>query len=352
MSFESGAQVAIAFAAEYPERVDRLVIHNGRVGRSTRPQADELAPDAPELVEGIREDDGSLDRLGIEPGQNLFESNPSLAKYPDQVSQVLKFEQTAGSRAAQKRQLLSIWDIDIVEIAPRVEAPTLIIHSAGNRVHHVGYARYLAQLIPNASLLELPGDDQMYWISDNWKDYVDAGITFVTDADVEASVERKFAVVMFTDIVRSTESSADIGDSEWRNRLDLHDRVSAKVVAEHQGEVIKHTGDGILATFEMPSSAIDAAVELQSQLSAAEIAIRVGLHAGEVEVRGSDISGTTVNLAARTQQAAPDGLIYTSTAIRQMLLGSQYSFDNAGTHTFKGLDEPQEVWQVGQTGDA
>jgi class 3 adenylate cyclase len=202
-----------------------------------------------------------------------------------------------------------------------VEAPTLIIHSVGTRLHHVGYARYLAQLIPDATLLELPGYDFMYWISDNWKDYVDAGITFIANTKVDAPLERRFAVVMFTDIVGSTATSVDSGDSEWRDLLDMHDRVSDRVVTEHGGSIVKNTGDGILATFHMPSHALDAANDLKNELSKAKIEIRTGIHAGEIEVRGEDISGATVNLAARVEQAAATGHIYTTTTIRDMLIG-------------------------------
>jgi class 3 adenylate cyclase len=183
----------------------------------------------------------------------------------------------------------------------------------------------------------------MYWISDNWKDYIDAGITFVANTTVEAPLERRFAVVIFTDIVGSTATSVDSGDSEWRNRLDMHDRVSDRIVTEHGGAMVKSTGDGILATFHMPTSALDAALELNNELSIANISIRTGLHAGEVEVRGTDISGATVNLAARVQQAAADGHIYTTTTIRDMLIGSPYQFNDAGAHTLKGFDG---TWQL------
>jgi class 3 adenylate cyclase/pimeloyl-ACP methyl ester carboxylesterase len=346
MGFDSGAQVAVAFAVEYPSRVDRLVLTNGRVGRSARAMADELAPGVPEPLPTFRSKDNlaALDNVGVTVDEDLeLYVNPSLAKNPDLFEQLLKFGRLAGSRSAQRRQVASIADTDIVKIAPRVEAPTLIIHSVGNRFHHVGYARYLKQLIPDATLLELPGDDAMYWISDNWKDYVDAGITFVANTTVQAPLERRLAIVMFTDIVGSTATSVDSGDSEWRNRLDMHDRVSDRVVTQHGGTVVKNTGDGILVTFDLASNALDAALELNNELSRANISIRTGIHAGEIEVRGTDISGATVNLAARVQQAATDGRIYTTTTIRDMLIGSPYQFNDAGNHPLEGFDG---TWQL------
>jgi class 3 adenylate cyclase len=227
-----------------------------------------------------------------------------------------------------------------------VRAPTLIVHAVGNRIHHVGYARYLSQLIPDATLLELPGDDVMYWLSDNWKDYADAGITFVTDTTIDAPIERRFAVVMFTDIVGSTATSVDSGDSEWRNRLDMHDRISDRIVTQNGGAMVKNTGDGILATFHMPTSALVAAHELRSELSKANIEIRIGIHAGEIEIRGTDISGATVNLAARVEQAAADGHIYVTKTIRDMLIGSTYTFADTGSHLLKGFDEEWRLFRI------
>jgi class 3 adenylate cyclase/pimeloyl-ACP methyl ester carboxylesterase len=346
--FEFGAQVAVAFAAEYPDRVERLVLHNARVGRSARAMADELAPNAPDrLPTFISEGNlAKLDKLGIEVDDDTVYLNPSMANHPDQVEQLLKFERASGSRSAQKRQVVSTTDADIVDIAPQVKASTLIIHSIGNRIDHVGYARYLSQLIPDATLLELPGDDVMYWLSDNWKDYADAGITFITDTTIDAPIEREFAVVMFTDIVGSTATSVDSGDAEWRSRLDMHDRISGRIVTEHGGSMVKNTGDGILATFRMPTSALDAAHELKSELSKANIGIRIGMHAGEIEIRGTDISGATVNLAARVEQAAEDGHIYVTKTISDMLIGSTYSFDDAGPHLLKGFDEEWRLFRV------
>jgi class 3 adenylate cyclase/pimeloyl-ACP methyl ester carboxylesterase len=346
MGFEFGAQVAVAFAAEYPGRVDRLVLSNGRVGRVARAIADRLAPDAPALLPTFVSKDNlaALDLVGIEVDRDTtLYLNPSLAKYPEIFDQLLRYERMAGARSAQRRQVASVTDIDIVDIAPGVQAPTLLIHSVGNRIHHVGHARYLEQLMLNATLLELPGDDQMYWLSDNWKDYVDAGIMFITDAAVTAPLERRLAVVVFTDIVGSTATSVDSGDSKWRTQLDLHDRVSERVVTKHGGSVVKNTGDGILAVFEMPSHALDAAHELRSELSEVDIDLRTGLHAGEIEVRDTDISGATVPFAARVQQAAAGGEIYTTTTIRDMLIGSPYRFDDAGNHTLKGFEG---TWQL------
>jgi class 3 adenylate cyclase len=185
-----------------------------------------------------------------------------------------------------------------------------------------------------------------FWISDNWKDYVDAGITFVANTTAEAPLELTLAIVMFTDIVGSTPTANDSGDSEWRSRLDMHDRVSDRVVTQHGGTVVRNTGGGILATFDLGSHALDAALELTNELSRANIEIRTGLHAGEIEVRATDVSRATVHLAAPVQQAATDGEIHTTTKIREMLIGSPYQFDDAGSHSLKGFDGKWQFYKV------
>ena len=163
-------------------------------------------------------------------------------------------------------------------------------------------------------------------------------ITFITGSDVDTPKSRKFAVVLFTDMVESTSASLEAGDDRWRRRLDTHDRISRQIVARHNGSVTKHTGDGILATFDMPSEAVDAAQELRDLLAESGIRIRAGLHAGEVEIRGDDISGAVVNLAARVEQAATDGDIYTTSTVRDMLIGSALRFESVGSQQLKGFE--------------
>jgi class 3 adenylate cyclase len=201
----------------------------------------------------------------------------------------------------------------------------------------------LAELIPDSTLVEFEGEDHMFWLADNWKEVTDAHIRFMKDADVKAPVERSFAAVVFTDIVESTRTSLVSGDSEWRIKLDAHDRITRQVVHRHQGVVVKHTGDGILATFKMPSQAIEAIVEMRDELTASGIPIRAGIHAGEIEIRGEDVSGAVVNLAARVEQAADEGDIYVTKSLRDLLLGSAQRFERAGDHTLKGFDG---VWEL------
>ena len=171
-------------------------------------------------------------------------------------------------------------------------------------------------------------------------------ISFITGAEVDAPTERRFAVVLFTDIVESTSASMATGDDEWHRQLDTHDRITGLVVSKHEGAIIKHTGDGVLATFTTPSQAVDAAIQLRDELAETGMRLRAGLHAGEIEIRGEDISGAVVNLAARVEQAAADDDIHTTKTIRDMLIGSPHHFDETGTHTLKGFDGEWRLYRI------
>ena len=251
-----------------------------------------------------------------------------------------------GDREMVRRQAESIAPLEVSDIASQVEAPTLLTHTADNGILHVGYARLLSQLIPNATLLEFDGRDQHYWLAPNWREIVDAHISFIRRSEIQMPVDRRFAVVLFTDIVDSTRSSMSAGDVRWRDLLDIHDLVANRVVDRNSGRMVKMTGDGVLATFESPSNALSAATEMKRELGVAGIPIRAGLHAGEIEIRGDDISGSVVNLAARVLDAADDGQVATTGSMRDLMLGSLFEFEAIGSHALKGFDGRWQLYAV------
>jgi class 3 adenylate cyclase len=144
--------------------------------------------------------------------------------------------------------------------------------------------------------------------------------------------------VLFTDLVDSTAVAERVGDRRWAELLDQHDHVAEQVVTGHGGKLVKSTGDGVLATFTGPSPALRTAVAMRSELSDLGLQMRAGIHAGEVEDRDGNISGFAVNLAARVEGAAPDGDIYVTSTVRDLLLGGSFNFEYAGSHDLKGID--------------
>ena len=161
-----------------------------------------------------------------------------------------------------------------------------------------------------------------------------------------ALVERVLVTVLFTDIVDSTARAAAVGDATWKLILDRHDRISQSAVAECGGRLVKGTGDGVLATFDAPVCGLRCAKALRMVLSHAGIAIRAGVHTGEVELRGDDVAGIGVHIAARVAAHAAAGELLASRTVKELAAGSGYTFTSRGVHSLKGLPEQWELLAV------
>jgi class 3 adenylate cyclase len=172
----------------------------------------------------------------------------------------------------------------------------------------------------------------------NWRDILDSHIEFLTGGPTAPVVERSFATVLFTDIVGSTAAAAAAGDQQWAETLNNHDHIAQRIVHQHSGTIVKSTGDGLLATFGGPSLAVGAAAAIRAQLADIGLSIRAGIHAGEIERRGRDIAGFAVNLAARVENAAPNGEIYVTSTVRDLLIGGSFKFEDAEAHDLKGIE--------------
>ena len=154
---------------------------------------------------------------------------------------------------------------------------------------------------------------------------------------------RVLATVLFTDIVGSTERAAALGDRRWRELLAVHDDLADRLVHQWGGRLVKTTGDGLLATFEGPGRAIGCAVALRDQLGDVDLRIRAGLHTGEVELRGDDVGGIAVHIAARVMDSAAPGEIVVSRTVADLVVGSDRTLEDRGPHTLKGV---QGHWRL------
>ena len=226
-------------------------------------------------------------------------------------------------------------------------ARTMVMHVKGDAVLHVAMGRLLADLIPGATYVEIEGNDHFFWCMPNWRDIADTVIEFATGTAVERTTTRQFGTVLFTDIVDSTRQSSDVGDSKWREVLDGHDRIARDLIDQQRGRVVKSTGDGLLAVFETPSQGVTCGIEMCDALAGMGVDIRAGVHAGEIEVHDDgDISGIAVNLAARVEQKAADGELWTSSTMRDMMLGGSAAFTERGEHELKGIDGSWRLFSV------
>ena len=192
----------------------------------------------------------------------------------------------------------------------------------------IEHGRYLAEHIPNARLVELPGADGPL----TWEE-PEASLgpieEFLTGVRAAVPATRVLATVLFTDIVASTERAAELGDRRWRELLGVHDDLGGRLVEQWGGRVVKTTGDGLLATFDGPGRAIACAAALRDQLGDIDVTIRAGLHAGEVELRGDDVGGIAVHIAARILAEADPGEILVSRTVRDLVAGSDRTWPAA-----------------------
>jgi class 3 adenylate cyclase len=205
-----------------------------------------------------------------------------------------------------------------------------------------GDVRFLRWFAKGAELVELPGSDvDLMWESPELA--LDAVQEFLTGVRRAPELSRVLATVLFTDIVGSTERAARVGDRRWRELLEVHDELAGRLVGQFHGQLIKTTGDGILATFDGPGRAIRCAAAFRDELAGIGLQIRAGLHAGEIELRDGDVGGIAVHIAARVMAAAEPGRIVTSRTVHDLVVGSDIAMDDLGTRPLKGVDG---TWQL------
>lgn len=226
-----------------------------------------------------------------------------------------------------------------------VQTPTLVLHRTGDRYIRVGHGRYLAEHIGGAKYVELPGDDHLHYAGDADRMLEEIEL-FITGIRPPPRTDRTLATVLFVDIVDSTRHATRLGDARWRRVLDEHDRIVGETVARFRGRMIKSTGDGVLAVFDGPGRAIASALAIRDACNALGLELRSGLHAGEIELRGDDISGVAVHLAARIESAAAAGDVLVSRTVVDLVAGSGIDFEARGDHELKGVEGAWQLFAV------
>jgi class 3 adenylate cyclase/alpha-beta hydrolase superfamily lysophospholipase len=318
-----GCPMSVLFAATYPERVSRLILFGGYVKR--RPNLN--------LEEALQQ------RVALwGTGAMLKLASPSQAADPEAVAQFAKLERLSASPSAVKSFSMLNWRIDVGSILPAVRVPTLVIHRRTDALVPVELGRALAAGIPGAKYIEYPDGDHSYWTGDVETLHGDIE-EFVTGHRASSPIdfERVLATVLFTDIVDSTRSAAGMGDQAWRRLLDSHDQLAIQTVAKHRGSLIKTTGDGILATFDGPGRAVRCALALGTASKQLGLALRAGLHTGEIELRGRDIGGIAVHAAARVMAQSQPSEVLVSRVVTDLVAGAGLKFVERGSHELKGL---------------
>jgi pimeloyl-ACP methyl ester carboxylesterase len=331
-----GAAVAIPFAATYPDQTAGLVLNDA----SARLYAAEGYPFGPS--EETRELGLAwwLERWGS--GRQLEVTAPSLADDPHELEGIGRFERFAASPGVARAFFRVASEYDVREILPAVRVPTLVLHRAGDRFVRVEQGRYLAERIPGASYVELPGDEH-YPFYGNSETVVAEIRSFLAALPEPLEIDRMLATILVTDIVGSTRLASELGDKRWRGLLDRHDDVVRTELGRFRGQLIRSTGDGVLAMFDGAARGVRCAEAIRSALVPHEVDIRAGIHTGEVELRDGGPDGIAVHIAARVGELARSGEVLVSQTVKDLTVGSDLAFEPRGSYTLKGV--PGE-WQT------
>jgi class 3 adenylate cyclase len=238
--------------------------------------------------------------------------------------------------------LQSAIDTDIRPVLPAIHVPTLVL--ARNWPGHDD-DRGVAQMIEGSTFVLLEGEDRATFAG-RQDDLADAVRTFVGAEAAPAPSHTLLRAVLFTDIVGSTEHLGRVGDKAWRELIVAHDDRSRRTIERYGGGLVKSTGDGVLATFEGPAQAVRCAREIADELRELDLEIRAGVHVGEIETVGDDVTGVTVNVAARVAAIAGGSEILVSATVKDLTPGSGLVFQDAGEHDLKGVPDRWRLYRV------
>jgi class 3 adenylate cyclase len=241
--------------------------------------------------------------------------------------------------------------IDIRSVLPAIRVPALVIHRTDDPLCPVEGARYLAQNIRGAKLVELPGNDHIPFVGDG-DAIVDAIEEFLTGVRPAVETDRVLMTVLFADIVDSTQLAIELGDSRWRDLLSAYRAAVREELARFRGTERSTNGDGFLATVDGPARAIRCACGIVQVVQSLGLKVRIGLHTGECELLGDDISGAAVHIGARVAGHAKAGEILVSSTVRDLVVGSGIIFADRRQHTLKGIPGLWHLYGVERAGFA
>jgi class 3 adenylate cyclase len=335
----TGGLLGVFFAASYPSRTSALVLH-GCYARLAR---------APDYPWGVPQ--AVLDRAvaRVEDARSPAERGlmyvaPNAGKEPGFAAQWLRWSRAGRPPATARGEAEMLVSADVRALLPAIQAPTLVLYRRDDPWIRTPHALYLAEHIPDAKLVELPGHDNLMFVgSDGWIDEIEEFLTGVRHAP---KTNRVLATVLFTDIVGSTQRAVELGDSKWRELLDAHDGVVRRQLERFRGQEVNTAGDGFVATFDGPGRAIECACAIRDAVQVLDIEVRTGLHTGEIEMRGDDVAGIAVHLAQRVSALAQSSEVLVSRTVTDLVAGSGIEFEDRGEHELKGVPGTWRLYSV------
>jgi class 3 adenylate cyclase/pimeloyl-ACP methyl ester carboxylesterase len=349
MGVSEGGAMSALFAATYPERTAALILYGSfaRAGATLMSQ-DELDARFRELEQNWPD--------AIDPCVPA----PSLADDPGYRESWRTFIRHAASPGAALAMLRMNSQIDVRDVLPSIRVPTLVLYRDHARFGHGasawrdegedpitpgGEAAYLADHVPDARLVELPGVDHLPWIGET-DPLLGEVEEFLTGVRTAPEPDRVLATILFTDIVGSTALAAELGDREWRALLERHHALVRRQLERFRGHEIDTAGDGFVASFDGPARGIRCAAAIADSMSALGLSIRAGLHTGECELADGKLTGIAVHIAARIAALASENEVLVSSTVKDLVIGSRMTFADSGAHELKGVPGEWSLFAV------
>jgi len=323
---------AALFAATHPSRTTALVVLGGfaDAGGTSLVQDETRA--------------GSVRIWGSGKTQHLV--NPDMPWNEEIRASFARMERLAASPRTHALMLSLVAELNVRAVLPTVRVPTLVLHHTDDVIIPPAKGKYIAEYIPGAKYVELPGRNWYHTVEPGWRASFQEIHAFLTGHQADLADDRVLTTVMFTDIVDSTRRAADIGDRDWHALLDAHDAIVRAQLNRFRGREVSTSGDGFLAMFDGPQRAIRCAMAIRDAVRSLGIEVRAGLHTGECEVRGDDIGGIGVHIGARVSALAGPNDVLVSSTLRDLVIGSGLEFDDRGMQQLKGVPGEWHLFAV------
>jgi class 3 adenylate cyclase/pimeloyl-ACP methyl ester carboxylesterase len=327
-----GAAMALLFAASHPSMVSHVITFGGYAKSCAGPDY----PHMPSREDRIHKINAQIDEWG--KGSSLGVFVPALGD-SDAAKRVFgKVERGSCTPSAMRRYFEMNLDIDVRDVLPSVQVPTLVMYHENDRQVPFACSEYIAAHVPNAKIVNCGTGGHYYWSANIDCIVSEIECFLIGSQPLPQGVERELATVLFTDIVNSSVLLSGLGDARWRSTIERHDEEAADLIELYRGRLIKSTGDGLLATFDGPGRAVRCAWTFMRRAENLGLAIRAGLHTGEIEIMDNDISGVAVHAAARIEEAAGPSEVLVSRTVVDLMAGSdRVKFADLGVHDLKGI---------------
>lgn len=340
LAHAGGGPLAVAFAAQRPERARALILYAASM-RNTAAPGYEWAPTHEERLAGFEQ---QVAGWGEANGAEVLA--PSRAEDPRFRDWFGRLQRLSVSPGSLMEMVRATADVDARPLLPGLRQPTLVLHRSGDRMFDVRHSRLTARLIPDARYVELAGEDHLMTVGDT-DAIADEVEEFLTGRRRGQHAERALVTVMFTDIVDSTNRVAQLGDRRWRDLLATHETAVRRELDRFDGRLVKSIGDGLLVAFGgPPSQAVRCALAVRRAVQELGIEIRVGLHTGECELIGDDLAGMAVHIAARVGALAEGGEIVVSGTTYGCTVGTELEFEYRGERPLKGVPAKWPLFAV------